>query len=88
MSAALIVTAARALRRCLPHPVRRRAPPHAFALDRRGCVTGGMVPDSVTRAAVPIAWIGHSLRIGLASTPAAGDARIADQGRLGPPLPL
>ncbi|MGQ5597388.1 hypothetical protein ACUJ8N_05665 [Streptomyces sp. ESR1.13] len=54
-------------------------------------VTGGMVPDSVTRAVkrisaragTPLAWTGHSLRIGLATTARkkGKDAvAIADQG--------
>ncbi|MFF2438782.1 hypothetical protein ACFVU4_32270 [Streptomyces sp. NPDC058107] len=55
----------------------------------RGHITGGLVPDSVTRAVkriskragVPIHWTGHSLRIGLASTARNGIAiAIADQG--------
>ncbi|MFE6979461.1 hypothetical protein ACFVDM_38235, partial [Streptomyces sp. NPDC057682] len=49
--------------------------PAFVGIDQWGHVTGGMVPDSVTRAirristraGVPIAWTGHSLRIGLAS---------------------
>lgn len=65
--------------------------PAFFGLDRWGHVTGGMGPDSVTRAikrisqraGVPLAWTGHSLRIGLAST-ARRNGRdgiaIADQG--------
>jgi integrase len=65
--------------------------PAFVGVDRWGHVTGGMVSDSVTRAikriseraGVPLAWTGHSLRIGLATT---GRARgkdavaIADQG--------
>ncbi|MGW2706923.1 integrase [Streptomyces sp. NPDC001340] len=70
-------------------PTRRRR--RSSGIDQWGHVTGGMGPDSVTRAikrisqraGVPIAWTGHSLRIGLAS-----DARrngrdaiaLADQG--------
>ncbi|MGW2989337.1 integrase [Streptomyces goshikiensis] len=50
--------------------------PAFVGIDRHGHITGGLVPDSVTRAIkrisararVPIAWTGHSLRIGLAST--------------------
>jgi integrase len=50
--------------------------PAFVGIDRWGHVTGGMGPDSVTRAikristraGVPLAWTGHSLRIGLAST--------------------
>ncbi|MGA4803571.1 integrase [Streptomyces lavendulocolor] len=65
--------------------------PAFVGIDRWGRVTGGMVPDSVTRAitrisgraGVPIAWTGHSLRIGLASV-ARSKGRdgiaIADQG--------
>jgi integrase len=60
-------------------------------VDRHSNVTGGMVPDSVTRAVkrisvragVPLAWTGHSLRIGLATTARrkGKDAvAIADQG--------
>ncbi|MDH6552057.1 tyrosine-type recombinase/integrase [Streptomyces sp. SAI-041] len=60
-------------------------------VDRHGNVTGGMVPDFVTRAVkrisaragVPLAWTGHSLRIGLATTARkhGKDAvTIADQG--------
>ncbi|MFF5039906.1 MULTISPECIES: site-specific integrase [Streptomyces] len=49
--------------------------PAFVGIDRWGHVTGGMGPDSVTRAlqristraGVPIAWTGHSLRISLAS---------------------
>jgi integrase len=64
----------------------------AFAgIDRWGNITGGMGPDSVTRAitrisdraGVTTAWTGHSLRIGLATTARAKgkDAiAIADQG--------
>ncbi|MGO1900575.1 MAG: hypothetical protein ACTH0H_05790 [Brachybacterium sp.] len=65
--------------------------PAFVGVDRWGHVTGGLTPDSVTRAirrasqraGVPVSWTGHSLRIGLASTArAAGrDAvAIADQG--------
>ncbi len=65
--------------------------PAFVGIDRWGHVTGGMVPDSVTRAikrisgraGVPIAWTGHSLRIGLASTGRKNgkdDIAIADQG--------
>lgn len=52
------------------------APAPAFVgIDRWGHITGGMVPDSVTRAVtristragVPVAWTGHSLGIGLAA---------------------
>ncbi|ALM43652.1 hypothetical protein SFR_7037 (plasmid) [Streptomyces sp. FR-008] len=58
-------------------------------MDRWGHVTGGMGPDCVTRAitrifqraGVPVAWTGHSLRIGLATTARARDAvAVADQG--------
>ncbi|MEU4359114.1 hypothetical protein [Streptomyces virginiae] len=49
--------------------------PAFVGIDQWGHITGGMGPDSVTRAikrisaraGVPIAWTGHSLRIGLAS---------------------
>ncbi|MFJ1544498.1 integrase [Streptomyces sp. NPDC088246] len=59
--------------------------PAFVGIDRWGHITGGMGPDSVTRAikrisdraGVPIAWTGHSLRIGLASV---GRIAIADQG--------
>ncbi|MDP5317388.1 integrase [Streptomyces poriferorum] len=65
--------------------------PAFVGIDRHGRVTGGMVPDSVTRAVkriaarvdVPLGWTGHSLRIGLASTARrkGRDAiAIADQG--------
>ncbi|OKJ52761.1 integrase [Streptomyces sp. CB02261] len=66
--------------------------PAFVSIDRWGHVTGGgMVPESVTRAikrismraGVPIAWTGHSLRIGLASVArrAGRDGiAIADQG--------
>ncbi|MFI8930625.1 integrase [Streptomyces sp. NPDC053474] len=63
--------------------------PAFVGIDRWGHVTGGMVPDSVTRAikristraGVPIAWTGHSLRIGLASVGRRrGKDAIADQG--------
>ncbi|MEV4192002.1 integrase, partial [Streptomyces toxytricini] len=65
--------------------------PAFVGIDRWGHITGGMVPDSVTRAikristraGVPLAWTGHSLRIGLASV-ARRNGRdgiaIADQG--------
>ncbi|MDX3771673.1 MULTISPECIES: integrase [unclassified Streptomyces] len=60
-------------------------------IDRWGRVTGGMVPDSVTRAikrisqraGVPLHWTGHSLRIGLAPTArkrGRDGIAIADQG--------
>ncbi|MDK9496153.1 integrase [Streptomyces katrae] len=65
--------------------------PAFVGIDRWGHITGGMGPDSVTRAVkristragVPIAWTGHSLRIGLASVARRNgrDAMvIADQG--------
>lgn len=65
--------------------------PAFVGIDRWGHVTGGMGPDSVTRAVkrisdrarVPVLWTGHSLRIGLASVGRAKgkDAiAIADQG--------
>lgn len=65
--------------------------PAFVGIDRWGHITGGMVPDSVTRAikrisnqaGVPIAWTGHSLRIGLASTArrrGRDGIAIADQG--------
>ncbi|CAM5593605.1 integrase [Streptomyces abikoensis] len=65
--------------------------PAYVGIDRWGHLTGGMGPDSVTRAikrisaraGIPIAWTGHSLRIGLASTSRkkGKDAiAIADQG--------
>lgn len=49
--------------------------PAFVGINRWGHVTGGMVPDSVTRAVkrissraqVPIVWTGHSLRAGLAT---------------------
>lgn len=49
--------------------------PAFVGINRWGQVTGGMVPDSVTRAVkrisaraqVPIVWTGHSLRSGLAT---------------------
>ncbi|MFC9620068.1 integrase [Streptomyces sp. NPDC056930] len=49
--------------------------PAFVGIDRWGHVTGGMGPDSVTRAVkrisqragVPIVWTGHSLRAGLAT---------------------
>ncbi|WP_329166939.1 integrase (plasmid) [Streptomyces sp. NBC_01717] len=65
--------------------------PAFVGIDRHGHITGGMVPDSVTRpvkriskrAEVPIHRTGHSLRIGLASA-ALKRGRdgivIADQG--------
>ncbi|MFC8956159.1 integrase [Streptomyces sp. NPDC057101] len=67
------------------------ATPAFVSIDRWGHITGGMVPDSVTRAVkristragVPIAWTGHSLRIGLVSVArrAGRDSiAIADQG--------
>ncbi|MGW3765387.1 hypothetical protein [Streptomyces sp. NPDC005131] len=65
--------------------------PAFVGIDRWGRVTGGMVPDSVTRAVkrisqragVPLHWTGHSLRIGLASTArkrGRDGIAIADQG--------
>ncbi|WP_331763983.1 tyrosine-type recombinase/integrase [Streptomyces anthocyanicus] len=65
--------------------------PAFVGVDRHGNVTGGVVPDSVTRAVkriraragIPLAWTGHSLRIGLATTARkkGKDAvAIADQG--------
>ncbi|MFF4866797.1 integrase [Streptomyces sp. NPDC001231] len=65
--------------------------PAFVGIDRWGHVTGGMGPDAVTRAikrisqraGVPIAWTGHSLRIGLASTArrkGRDGIAIADQG--------
>jgi integrase len=65
--------------------------PAFVSIDRWGHVTGGMVPDSVTRAIkrishraeVPLDWTGHSLRIALASIgrKKGKDAvAIADQG--------
>lgn len=65
--------------------------PAFVGIDRHGNVTGGMVPDSVTRAVkrisaragVALSWTGHSLRIGLATTgrKKGKDAvAIADQG--------
>ncbi|MER8091374.1 integrase [Streptomyces sp. NPDC094048] len=65
--------------------------PAFVGIDRWGHVTGGMGPDSVTRAikriskraGVPIAWTGHSLRIGLASVArrkGRDGIAIADQG--------
>jgi integrase len=65
--------------------------PAFVGINRWGAVTGGMVPDSVTRAikrisvraGVKLAWTGHSLRIGHATT-ARKNGRdavvIADQG--------
>ncbi|WP_406083390.1 integrase [Streptomyces virginiae] len=65
--------------------------PAFVGIDQWGHITGGMGPDSVTRAikristraAVPIAWTGHSLRIGLASVArrkGRDGIAIADQG--------
>lgn len=63
--------------------------PAFVGIDRWGHITGGMGPDSVTRAIkrisdrahVPVLWTGHSLRIGLASVGRAnGKDAIADQG--------
>ncbi|GAA4704302.1 tyrosine-type recombinase/integrase [Streptomyces youssoufiensis] len=65
--------------------------PAFVGIDRWGRVTGGMVADSVTRAikristraGVPLAWTGHSLRIGLATTARKkghDTTAIADQG--------
>lgn len=65
--------------------------PAFVGISRWGTVTGGMVPDSITRAikrisvraGVDLAWTGHSLRIGHASTARkqGKDAVvIADQG--------
>ncbi|WP_432158190.1 integrase [Streptomyces sp. bgisy153] len=65
--------------------------PAFVGIDQWGHVTGGMGPDSVTRAikriskraGVPIAWTGHSLRIGLASVgrkKGKDGIAIADQG--------
>ncbi|MFH8620161.1 integrase [Streptomyces sp. NPDC017979] len=65
--------------------------PAFVGIDRWGNVTGGMTPDSVTRAitrisaraGVPIDWTGHSLRIALASigrTKGKDAVAIADQG--------
>ncbi|MFD7676154.1 site-specific integrase [Streptomyces anulatus] len=65
--------------------------PAFVGIDRWGHVTGGMGPDSVTRAVkrisdrarVPVLWTGHSLRIGLASVGRAkgkDGIAIADQG--------
>ncbi|MFJ4343339.1 integrase [Streptomyces sp. NPDC088915] len=65
--------------------------PAFVGIDRWGHVTGGMGPDSVTRAVkrismragVPMAWTGHSLRIGLASVArrvGRDSIAIADQG--------
>lgn len=65
--------------------------PAFVGIHRSGTVTGGMVPDSITRAikrisvraGVKLAWTGHSLRIGHASA-ARKNGRdaivIADQG--------
>nr|WP_234285048.1 integrase [Streptomyces sp. HK1] len=83
------VRARKAYRTCLvlEADFRWSAPtaPAFVGIDRWGHVTGGMGPDSVTRAitrisqraGVPVAWTGHSLRIGLAAT--AREA-VADQG--------
>ncbi|MDX3772207.1 MULTISPECIES: hypothetical protein [unclassified Streptomyces] len=65
--------------------------PAFVGIDRHGHITGGLVPDSVTRAVtriskragVPIHWTGHSLRIGLSSTArkrGRDGIAIADQG--------
>ncbi|MEE1797579.1 hypothetical protein PUR57_02580 [Streptomyces sp. JV176] len=65
--------------------------PAFVSIDQWGHITGGMGPDSVTRAikrisgraGVPIAWTGHSVRIGLASvgrTKGKDAVAIADQG--------
>ncbi|MET7621782.1 integrase [Streptomyces sp. NPDC005408] len=65
--------------------------PAFVGIDQWGNVTGGMSPDSVTRAikriseraGVPIHWTGHSLRIGLASVgrkQGKDGIAIADQG--------
>lgn len=65
--------------------------PAFVGIDRWGHVTGGMGPDSVTRAikrisqraGVPLTWTGHSLRIGLASvgrTKGKDTVALADQG--------
>jgi integrase len=65
--------------------------PAFVGIDQWGYITGGMVPDSVTRAikriskraGVPIEWTGHSLRVGMASLARrqGKDAvAIADQG--------
>lgn len=65
--------------------------PAFVGIDQWGHITGGMGPDSVTRAikristraGVPIAWTGHSLRIGLASVgrkKGKDGIAIADQG--------
>lgn len=72
--------------------------PAFVGVDRHGNVTGGMVPDCVTRATkrisaragVPLAWTGHSLRIGLATTARRKGGRRGDRrpGRMGPALPL
>lgn len=75
------------------HGEQRAGPstPAFVGIDRWGHITGGMCPDSVTRAikriskraGVPIHWTGHSLRIGLASVgrKKGKDAvAIADQG--------
>ncbi|MCX5410142.1 integrase (plasmid) [Streptomyces sp. NBC_00335] len=65
--------------------------PAFVGIDQHGHLTGGLVPDSVTRAikrisrraGVPISWTGHSLRIGLASTSrrkGKDTIAVADQG--------
>ncbi|NYV75483.1 integrase, partial [Streptomyces sp. UH6] len=65
--------------------------PAFLGIDRWGNPTGGLTPDSVTRAItrisdrahVPLTWTGHSLRIGLATTARArgkDTITIADQG--------
>ncbi|WP_329613050.1 integrase [Streptomyces brevispora] len=65
--------------------------PAFVGIDRWGHITGGMVPDSVsraikrisTRAGVPLAWTGHSPCIGLASVARRNGhdgIAIADQG--------
>ncbi|MFB7191619.1 integrase [Streptomyces sp. NPDC056230] len=65
--------------------------PAFVGIDRWGNITGSMGPDSVTRAikrisaraGVPVAWTGHSLRIGLASVGRRNGKdgiAIADQG--------
>ncbi|MEV5598948.1 integrase [Streptomyces sp. NPDC052496] len=70
---------------------KRSDAPAFVGIDRWGHVTGGMGPDSVTRAikrisqraGVPVHWTGHSLRIGLASVgrqKGKDGIAIADQG--------
>ncbi|WP_264372979.1 tyrosine-type recombinase/integrase [Streptomyces sp. 3MP-14] len=65
--------------------------PAWVSIDRWGHVTGGMTPDSITRAirrastraGIRIAWTGHSLRIGhatLARQRGVDTTLIADQG--------